>query len=212
MRHSRALILTSTVLLLAAAGCKPKPEETEPEASPVQEVTPPQEATAGDTTVATATLKTADGTEVGTVTFTERAGGTEMVADLHGVQGAGPHGIHVHETGECSAPDFKSAGGHFNPGGTDHACPPTTPRHGGDFGNIDISADGSGHLDATSDLVTVTPGDTSVVGKAVILHQGKDDCTSQPSGDAGPRLACGVIEVSGDQGMSEEGAQQGGGM
>ncbi len=208
MSHSRALILTSTVLLLAAAGCKPKPEETGNEATPepaeVQNVEPPQEATAGDRMVAAATLKTADGTEVGTVTFTQRAGGTEMVADLHDVKGVGAHGIHVHETGECSAPDFKSAGGHFNPQGADHACPPTTPRHAGDFGNVDVSQDGSGHLDETSDLVTVTPGNTSVVGKAMILHAGKDDCTSQPSGDAGPRLACGVITLSGDEGMDEE--------
>ncbi len=212
MSHSRALILTSAVLLLAAAGCKPKPEP-EPEATEpaVQEVEPPQEATAGDMMVATATLKTADGTELGTVTFTQHADGTEMVADLHGVQGAGEHGLHVHETGECSAPDFKSAGGHFNPEGTDHACPPTTPRHAGDFGNIEIGEDGSGHLDETSDLVTVTPGDTSVVGKAVILHAGQDDCTSQPSGDAGPRLACGVISLSDDQAMESATVEPGGG-
>ncbi len=221
MSHSRALIVTSAVLLLAAAGCGPKPDSEEaPAASDVQEVTQPQEAPAGDAMVASATLKTADGTEVGTVTFTEGADGTRMVAELHGVEGAGSHGIHVHETGECSAPDFKSAGGHFNPKGTDHACPPTTPRHAGDFGNVDVSGDGSGHLDQTSDLVTVTPGDTSVVGKAVILHAGKDDCTSQPSGDAGARLACGVITLSGDQSMAgqmgepegemaQEGAQSG---
>jgi Cu-Zn family superoxide dismutase len=133
MSHSRALILASAVLALAAAGCKPKPEPEPATAEPpVQEVEPPQEATVGDMMVATATLKTADGTDLGTVTFTQHLGGdTEMVADLHGVQGAGEHGIHVHEVGECSAPDFKSAGGHFNPQGTDHACPPTTPRHAG---------------------------------------------------------------------------------
>ncbi len=224
MSHSRALILTSAVLVLLAAGCKPKPEAEPATTEPaVQEVAPPQEATAEDMMVATATLKTADGTELGTVTFTQHpGGGTEMVADLHGVQGAGEHGIHVHETGECSAPDFKSAGGHFNPQGTDHACPPTTPRHAGDFGNIEISADGSGHLDETSDLITVTPGDTSVVGKAVILHEGQDDCTSQPSGNAGPRLACGVVTLSDNEAMAgatletpgdmdQEGAQQGSG-
>jgi len=222
MSHSRALIFTSAALVLLAAGCKPKPEPaSETTETPVQEVAAPQEATVDDMMVATATLKTADGTELGTVTFTQHTdGGTEMVAELHGVQGAGEHGIHVHEVGECSAPDFKSAGGHFNPQGTDHACPPTTPRHAGDFGNVEISADGSGHLDETSDLVTVTPGDTSVVGRAVILHAGRDDCTSQPSGDAGPRLACGVVTLSGDKDITggdveapgdtgDQGAQQG---
>jgi Cu-Zn family superoxide dismutase len=170
-----------------------------------EEVEAPEEATAEqmDASVATARLQTADGADLGTVTFTETEGGVEMVAELQGVDGAGLHGLHVHENGECSAPDFTSAGGHFNPAGTDHACPPTTPRHAGDFGNIEIAEDGSGNLTLTSDLITVAPGETSVVGRAVVLHGGEDDCTSQPSGAAGPRLACGVISLSGGDAMDE---------
>jgi Cu-Zn family superoxide dismutase len=150
---------------------------------------------------ATATLKTADGTEIGTVTFTEDAmgGSVQISAELHGVAADGMHGFHLHENGECSAPDFTSAGGHFNPDGVDHACPPTTPRHAGDFGNVEISG-GAGSLDASSDLLTVNAGPRSVVGHAVILHGGEDDCATQPSGDAGPRYACGVVTLGGMEG------------
>ena len=158
-----------------------------------------------DAMVAETHVEDAQGNDLGTVTFTQNDDGTvTVVADLHDVEGAGSHGIHVHENGECSAPDFKSAGGHFNPKGTDHACPPTTPRHAGDLGNIDIAADGSGHLEQTTDLITVTPGETSVVGKAIILHGGEDDCTSQPSGAAGDRIGCGVIAASGDSMMMDD--------
>jgi len=214
MKQSRLLVFTALCVLALgvtfAWGCQPKNQEMSEDQTPAatEEVSQPQEMPAEqtDSKVAETHLQDADGNDLGTVTFTENDDGTvTMVADLHDVDGAGAHGIHVHENGECSAPDFKSAGGHFNPKGTDHACPPTAPRHAGDFGNIDISADGTGHLELTSDLITVTPGDTSVVGKAVILHGGEDDCTSQPSGAAGPRIACGVIATSGDSMMMDEG-------
>lgn len=207
------LALGLTLTLALAWGCQPQTEEPAGDEEPMaetEEVEEPQEAMAEETdaTVAVAALKTADGTDLGTVTFTEGADGVEFSAELQNVEGAGPHGIHVHEAGECSAPDFTSAGGHFNPEGTDHACPPTAPRHAGDFGNVEIAEDGTGTLSLTSDLITVAPGTTSVVGKAVILHGGEDDCTSQPSGAAGPRIGCGVIEPFADPGMegTEEGA------
>lgn len=214
MRQSRLLVFSALCVLALgltfAWGCQPKSDKMADEsaAPATEEVTQPEEMTAEqtDATVAETHLMDAEGNDLGTVTFTQNDDGTvSVVADLHGVDGAGAHGIHVHETGECSAPDFKSAGGHFNPKGTDHACPPTSPRHAGDFGNIEIAADGTGHLEETTDLITVTPGETSVVGKAVILHGGADDCTSQPSGAAGPRLACGVIAISGDNMMMDEG-------
>lgn len=214
MRQSKlvtySVIFTSVCALTLALGCQPQEEELVEEATPgeteVEEIEEPREATGEETDlmVANAPLQTADGTAVGTVTFTEREDGVEIVADLHGVETAGLHGIHVHETGECGAPDFKSAGGHFDPESTDHACPPTTPRHAGDLGNIEIAEDGSGQLELTSDLITVAPGLTSVVGKAMVLHSGEDDCTSQPSGAAGTRHACGVIALSGEQYLDEE--------
>ena len=113
------------------------------------------------------------------------------------VKGAvpGTHGVHLHEKGDCSAPDFSSAGGHFNPAGAPHACPPTAPRHAGDLGNIVIGPDGSGRLEITTDLLSVAPGAKSAVGHALILHDDADDCASQPVGHAGMRAACAVLAL-----------------
>lgn len=197
MRHSKHLIFLFVFALVLGLACAPAEEPAEEEPmDEMEEVEEPAEAPAIEASLATATLATADGTEVGTVTFIETPAGVQVSADLHDVEGDGLHGFHVHETGECSPPDFTSAGGHFDPEGVDHACPPTTPRHAGDLGNVSITG-GAGLLDLTSELITVAPGGTSVVGKALILHSGEDDCTTQPTGDAGARLACGVIEVEG---------------
>lgn len=215
--HAAAIALAAAAL--ASFACSPPAEEPAKEEPMIEEQTP---APAEEAMTATATLVLADGTEVGTATFTQVGGETTAEFDLHGVSAAGSHGIHVHETGVCTPPDFKSAGGHFNPAGVDHACPQTTPRHAGDFGNVEIAEDGTGHLEVATDLVTVEEGPNSVVGRAVILHAGTDDCTTQPTGDAGGRLACGVIEggdeygMNGDmddhasgEGMDDEGSQPG---
>jgi Cu-Zn family superoxide dismutase len=146
-------------------------------------------------TLASGTLRAKPGSGVsGEVTLVENFDVVKVTVEVHGAE-PGLHGIHIHEKGDCSAPDFSSAGGHFNPTGAPHACPPTEPRHAGDLGNIEIGADGSGRIEVTTDLITVSPGDRSVVGRALIVHRDADDCTSQPAGESGMREACAVIMV-----------------
>jgi Cu-Zn family superoxide dismutase len=130
----------------------------------------------------------------GWATFTEVATGGVRV-HVH-VENATPgsHGLHVHDKGDCSAPDATSAGGHFNPAGNPHAGPAADYRHAGDFGNIEVGPDGKGELELTSGMLTVKPGPNSVVGRAVIFHEKTDDLTTQPTGNAGARFACGVVQ------------------
>jgi len=212
VRPLHAAAMPLAVVALAAFACAPPAEEPIEEAPAIEEETAvePEPAPLN----ATATLTTADGTEVGTATFSQHGGQTSASFHLMGVSPAGTHAIHVHETGECTPPDFTTAGGHFNPAGVDHACPPATPRHAGDFGNLEIADDGGGHLELSTDLVTVEDGPNSVVGKAVILHAHHDDCATQPTGDAGGRLACGVIarsaDVDIDGGAMDDGAMDDG--
>jgi Cu-Zn family superoxide dismutase len=136
----------------------------------------------------------------GTVTFTQEAGQLHVVASLAGVTPPGSHGFHIHESGVCerdpAGKSFATAGGHFNPGGSPHGCPEAASHHAGDLGNVTIQPDGTGRLDITTSLMSLS-GPTSVLGKAVILHAGTDDCTGQPAGNAGSRFACGVVEAAG---------------
>jgi Cu-Zn family superoxide dismutase len=135
-----------------------------------------------------------DSTVTGTATFTELSTGG-VKAHIH-IEKAPPgtHGLHIHEKGDCSDPKAASAGGHFNPGGMPHSGPTDMKRHAGDLGNIEVKADGTGDLDITSDMLTVKPGPNSVVGRSVVFHEKADDLTTQPTGNAGGRLGCGVIQ------------------
>jgi Cu-Zn family superoxide dismutase len=127
----------------------------------------------------------------GTVTFTKAEGGVRVQAQVKGLK-PGDHGFHVHEFGDCSAPDGASAGGHFNPGGSPHAGPHDAQRHAGDMGNIAAGADGSGTLDYV-DKQASFEGPNSVLGRGVIVHEKADDLKTQPTGNAGGRVACGVV-------------------
>lgn len=128
----------------------------------------------------------------GTITFTEMDGGKIKVeADVSGLT-PGKHGIHVHEVGDCSAADGSSAGGHFNPSMVDHGMPGAGTHHPGDFGNLDADASGRATLTLETDAITLGAGATDILGRAVIVHELEDDF-GQPTGNAGGRLACGVI-------------------
>jgi Cu-Zn family superoxide dismutase len=105
----------------------------------------------------------------------------------------GKHGLHFHEKGDCSAPDATSAGDHWNPAGVAHGAPDKDPHHAGDLGNLEVGADGTGTASVHLSGYTATPGENSVLGRALIVHEKEDDLTTQPSGNAGPRIACAVI-------------------
>lgn len=109
----------------------------------------------------------------------------------------GTHALHFHEKGDCSSSDGESAGDHWNPGNVAHGHLQHPPSHLGDMGNLEVGADGRGTLDFTTTVWTVGSGtDTDVVGKALVIHGGKDDLVSQPAGNSGPRIACGVVRAA----------------
>jgi Cu-Zn family superoxide dismutase len=180
--------------------------QTPPAEPPAAQTPPPAEAPAagqpaagepaagGGGGMAVAEMKPASNSKVsGTITFTEKDGKAEVAIDLKGLT-PGEHGFHIHEKGDCSSPDAKSAGGHFNPDSKQHGAPDAPEHHAGDFGNVTAGADGTIKTTMTVDFVTVADGPHSAVGKAVIVHEKKDDLKTQPTGDAGGRVACGVVE------------------
>ena len=144
-----------------------------------------------------ATLRNAQGTVVGTVTLAPSPTGIHFTGSLSGLP-AGTHGIHLHAVGRCDAPDFASAGGHYNPASTHHGLENPAGPHAGDFPNVVVGSDGSTTLDLTNPRVTldVNPvgGLFDADGTAIVVHAGADDQRSDPSGNSGARIACGVIE------------------
>ncbi len=129
----------------------------------------------------------------GTATLTAVDGGVKVAIKITGAT-PGKLASHVHETGDCSAPDAKSAGGHFNPEGHKHGLP-DGERHLGDLGNIEVKADGTGAHEIVAKGANLTAGDAkSFLGKAIVVHEKQDD-GGQPTGNAGGRIGCGVIPV-----------------
>jgi superoxide dismutase, Cu-Zn family len=125
----------------------------------------------------------------------EKAAGKVYVrADINGLPPGRLFGIHVHEKGDCSG-NFSGAGGHFNPQGKPHGRNDSPERHAGDLPNLSSDGEGVAVYMAVTDQLTVAPGPNSVVGRAVIIHEGPDDYRTQPAGNSGARIACGVIRA-----------------
>jgi Cu-Zn family superoxide dismutase len=178
MRIVRSLLALAPLALLAACASS-KASSTA--------VAPPAGPTAG------ATIEARSGSSLtGKATFTQNGDAVHVIVDVTNAP-AGVHAVHLHEKGDCSAPDAASAGGHFNPTGVPHGSPDAPSHHAGDFGNMTVGEDGHGHLELDSTMLTVTAGDRSVVGRAIVVHAKADDMQTQPSGNAGGRIGCGVV-------------------
>jgi Cu-Zn family superoxide dismutase len=130
----------------------------------------------------------------GAVLFTQRDGFVEINAELTGLS-PGLHGFHVHEFGDCTMDDGTCAGGHFNPTHMPHGGPDSAQRHAGDLGNLGADQDGVAELQYNDRVIQLT-GPRSIVGRSIIIHEKADDLKTQPSGDAGKRIACGVIGIA----------------
>jgi superoxide dismutase, Cu-Zn family len=145
---------------------------------------------------ARATLQDAQGKEVGTATFTEADGGVKLAVEVQGLP-PGQHGIHVHGVGKCEAPEFKSAGPHFNPSHKQHGLENPAGHHAGDMANLTVGPDGTGKLTATLSGATLGAGPGSLLGAegtALVVHAGPDDEKTDPAGNSGARIACGVVK------------------
>jgi Cu-Zn family superoxide dismutase len=130
----------------------------------------------------------------GSVGLTELSDGSVRVTVSLDNVAPGVHGFHVHENGDCSAPDATSAGGHFNPTTHQHGLH-AVESHAGDFGNLTADANGQIRSEFLTRSITLSPGMTSAVGRAVVLHAAPDDLKTQPTGNSGARIACGVITL-----------------
>jgi Cu-Zn family superoxide dismutase len=143
-------------------------------------------------TKAIAVLSPTKGSTVrGIVTFEVVKGGVRVVASISGLT-PGKHGFHIHEFGDCSSDDGMAAGAHFDPTAMPHSDPMSNRRHVGDLGNVEADQDGNARLDSVDSMLQFK-GPTSILGRAVIVHEKEDDLKTQPTGNAGGRLACGVI-------------------
>jgi len=201
----KTLALALLIPVAICTGCGKKEEaSTTPPPAPVEQtadapatgaapVAPPADAAA----TAQVSLVSAAGSSVkGNLTLTGEGDAVSIRGEITGLTPGKEHGFHIHEGGECSLPDFQSAGGHFNPTKDPHGGPGSTPRHQGDIPNIKADDNGKATFDINVKGVTLVDKDgapTEIIGKALVVHAMPDDYKTQPSGGSGARIACGVI-------------------
>lgn len=199
MRHA---LIALPALAIACGGAAAEPPPAMPEPAPMAEPAPepapePEpEAPAPPpkSEPVEITIDAKSGSKLkGTARFEETDDGVKVTITVEGIT-PGMHGSHVHETGDCSAKDGSSAGGHFNPASHDHGLPGSDKRHLGDLGNIEIGKDGKGSHEILAQGANLRADDpNSFLGRAIIIHEKKDD-GGQPTGNAGGRIGCGVIK------------------
>jgi Cu-Zn family superoxide dismutase len=189
-----AILVSSLAAVLALSGCASTPETTA--AAPAPEAAAPQAPATSTLTSATANLAAASGSLVsGRLTLMPMDDGVHASGEIGGLKPNSTHAFHIHEKGDCSAADASSAGGHFNPTSQPHGRVTHPQHHAGDNDNLVANAEGVAKVDAHFPGVVLGGGGaTDVVGKAIIVHADPDDYTTQPTGNAGARIACGVIQ------------------
>jgi len=204
MQRPHLLIATVPVMialaLSACGGDQPSEQSADTSASrdaPAESsgpVSPPQQSMEG----ASVQLAATQGhTANGSLSLSESPDGVRISGTVQGLAPDAQFGFHIHEKGDCSAPDASSAGGHFNPDNQPHGDPTgAAAHHAGDMVNLQSNAEGVAQVDTTVRGVSLhAGGGTDVIGKAIVVHEKADDYSSQPSGNSGSRIACGVIAV-----------------
>jgi Cu-Zn family superoxide dismutase len=167
-----ALIAAAALLLAACASMSPEPLR------------------------ATAALQPTKGSKTfGEATFEQVGGKVKVTIFVQGLRPGQEHGLHIHEKGDCSSGDGMSTGGHFNPQGKPHSHHADANRHAGDLPSLKAGKDGRAKVDVELDVITVGSGPTDVIGRGLIVHADPDDFRTQPTGNAGARIACGVIKA-----------------
>lgn len=185
-------LLVQALVGISLVGCSSAEKKEAAEAGPTAEA-------AAEGSVfkpAQATIEPRSGNKKvqGTVQFVPEADGIRVIANIEGLKPNTNHGFHIHEKGDCSAPDASSAGGHFNPDGVAHASPGDKESHVGDMGNIKADRKGHGHIEKVFPRMSLNSRSFSnILGKSVVIHAKPDDMKSQPAGNAGDRIGCGVI-------------------
>ena len=143
-----------------------------------------------------AVIRPTEGNSVtGSVLFEKTATGVKITAKIGGFEPGTEHGFHIHELGDISAKDGTSAGGHYNPEGHDHGLPDASAKHAGDMGNLKADADGNAEITTTVSNITLAGAMNPIIGRGIVVHAMKDD-GGQPTGNAGDRIAVGVIGIS----------------
>jgi superoxide dismutase, Cu-Zn family len=145
---------------------------------------------------ATAALQPTKGNKTfGEATFEQVGDKVRVIVFAQGLRPDREHGFHIHEAGDCSSGDGMSAKGHFNPHGKPHGNPAGGERHAGDLPSLKAGKDGRAKIDVTVDAISIGAGAGNIVGRGLIIHADPDDYKTQPTGNAGARLACGVIRA-----------------
>ena len=146
--------------------------------------------------IATAQLQPTKGNKTfGEATFEQVGDKVKVVVFVQGLRPGQEHGLHIHEVGDCSSGDGMSTKGHFNPHGKPHAAHSSAERHAGDLPSLRANKDGRANVQIELDIITLKPGPANIVGRGVIVHADPDDFKTQPTGNAGARIACGVIRA-----------------